>query len=283
VNRAPWPAPAKLNLFLHVLGRREDGYHELQTAFQFLDICDELEFTRRADDEIVLVTDYDGVPAEQDLVLRAARMLRARAGAAPGVEIRVNKCLPLGGGLGGGSSDAATTLMALNRFWALELSLEELAGMGLRLGADVPVFVRGEAAWAEGVGEKLRPIRPPEDWYLVVVPRCRVVTADVFQATDLTRNTPAITIRDFLAGAGRNDCEKVVRQRYPAVAEALDWLGQRHGARLTGTGACVFSRFDSRARAAEAAAALPASWQHFLARGRNRSPLAERLAMENGW
>jgi 4-diphosphocytidyl-2-C-methyl-D-erythritol kinase len=280
MNMGSWLAPAKINLFLHVVGRREDGYHLLQTAFQFLDIADELEFSLRDDEQISREASYDNVPEHSDLVVRAAKILREHADTPFGVDIRIHKHLPMGGGLGGGSSDAATTLVALNQILGLGLGVDELAGIGLKLGADVPVFVRCQASWAEGVGEKLTAIEPPEDWYLLVVPGCQVATADIFNSDDLTRNTPAITIRDFLAGAGHNDCEKVVRQYYPEVAEVLDWLGQRYETRMTGTGACVFSRFATEELAKEAATSLPSQWQGFVTQGKNRSPLAEMMDLE---
>jgi len=198
----------------------------------------------------------------------------------PGVDIQVHKCLPIGGGLGGGSSDAATTLQALNQLWGLGLGIDELAAIGLKLGADVPVFVRGESAWAEGVGEQLRPIGLPEDWFLVIHPGCHVATEAVFNAPDLTRNTPAITMCDFLHGLGGNDCELVVRNGYPEVDEALDWLADRADAKMTGTGACLFAGFPDKARATAVLADLPSKWRGFVARGRNRSPLLARLAQE---
>lgn len=280
MSSASWPAPAKINLFLHVLGRREDGYHLLQTAFQFLDIADELEFSLRDDEVVTRQASYSNVPEEADLVVRAALMLREYTKTCFGVDISINKLLPMGGGLGGGSSDAATTLVALNSMAGLNLSVDELAEIGLKLGADVPVFVRGHAAWAEGVGEKLTLIEPAEDCYLLVMPDCQVATAEVFASDDLTRNTPAITIRDFLVGASHNDCEEVVRQQYPEVAEVLDWLGQRYETRMTGTGACVFARFTNQELAEEAARSLPDSWQSIVTKGLNRSPLTERLSRE---
>jgi len=278
VSDRPWPAPAKINLFLHVIGRRDDGYHLLQTAFQFLDYGDVLEFEPRADGSIVRVANYDGVPEERDLVVRAARALRSAAGASPGAAIRITKQLPFGGGLGGGSSDAATTLVALNHLWGLGLATDELAGIGLELGADVPVFVRGRAAWAEGVGEQLTPVEVPEDWLLVVHPGVAVATSEVFKHPDLTRNTPAITIRAFLAGAGTNTCEVLVRKLHPEVAAAIDWLRERGDARMSGTGSCVFLRCQSEGEARAALAELPRRWHGFVSRGRNRSPLLERLA-----
>jgi 4-diphosphocytidyl-2-C-methyl-D-erythritol kinase len=274
----PWPAPAKLNLFLHVLGRRPDGYHELQTAFQFVDLCDELRFEPRADGRILRISGAVEVPAESDLVVRAADELRRVTGHSGGVSIAVEKRIPLQGGLGGGSSDAATTLVALNRLWRSGLVPAEIARIGLSLGADVPVFVHGLAAFAEGVGERLTPIEPPETDYVIVHPGVGVGTAEVFQASELTRNSAAITIRAFLQGGGRNDCEAVVRSRFPAVAQALDWLGQFGRARMTGTGACVFVAVESRARAEEICRTIPPGWRGFACRGRNRSPLLERAA-----
>lgn len=272
-----WPAPAKINLFLHVVGRRADGYHLLQTVFQFLDYCDTLEISPRQDERIVRHADYPAVEPEKDLVVRAARALRLLApGPVPGVDIRVHKRIPMGGGLGGGSSDAATTLAALNCFWKLRIDPGEMARIGLTLGADVPVFVGGRAAWAEGVGERLQPLEVPQDWFVVVHPGCHVETAAIFNHPDLTRKTPEITIRDFLDGAGSNDCEPVARALYPELGAALDWL-RRHGdARMTGTGACLFLRVPSESRARAVLAQLPPPWTGFVARGLNRSPLLDR-------
>lgn len=278
---APWPAPAKLNLMLHVVGRRPDGYHELQTVFQFLDRCDLLEFSPRSDGRILRRTMLPGVAPEADLVVRAARLLQEATGCYQGVEITLHKRLPLGGGLGGGSSDAATTLVALNRLWGTALCEDELAGLGVRLGADVAVFVRGHTAWAEGVGERLVAVALVEPWYLVLVPNCQVSTAAVFKDPELTRNSPPIKISDFLAGGGRNDCEPVVRSRFPAVAEALDWLQRFRPARMTGTGSCVFAAFDTEDAASRLLSQVPAGLAAFVARGLNRSPLLERLAAED--
>ncbi|MFZ5620263.1 MAG: 4-(cytidine 5'-diphospho)-2-C-methyl-D-erythritol kinase [Pseudomonadota bacterium] len=272
-----WPAPAKLNLFLHVTGRRPDGYHTLQTVFQFLDIADGIGLRVEPGGGVQLATPLPGVPAERDLTVRAARLLQAEAGTGLGATITVDKRLPLGGGLGGGSSDAATVLVVLNRLWDIGFSIDRLAELGLRLGADVPVFVRGQAAWAEGVGERLTPVTLPEPWYLVVVPDVTVSTAEIFSAPELTRQTPPITIADFLSGAGGNDCEPVVRRRHPEVGRALDWLNRFAPARLTGTGACVFAPFADRDIAQQALAQLPAGWRALIARGRNRSPLHEAL------
>ncbi len=272
-----WPAPAKLNLMLRVVGRRPDGYHELQTVFQFVDRADLLQFKTRDDGVIRRLNEVPGLPQEQDLVVRAARMLRERGGCRAGADIRVDKRLPMGGGLGGGSSDAATTLVALNRLWGLELSGDELAALGLELGADVPVFVRGAAAWGEGVGERLQPVELPRPWYLVLVPDCHVRTADVFAAPELTRDAPHITISDFLAGAQGNACVPVVRRRYAQVARALDWLDGVAQGRLTGTGSCVFAQFDDEKRARDLARLASAEYNAFVARGMNRSPLLARI------
>lgn len=275
----PWPAPAKLNLFLHILGRRPDGYHELQTAFQFVDLCDEISFEPRHDGQIVRLEGPFEVPVFEDLVMRAAqRLQREQKLARPsGVGIHVRKRIPLDSGLGGGSSDAATTLVALNALWGLGLSVERLADMGLELGADVPVFVRGRAAWAEGVGERLTPLELPEMAFIVIRPNCAVSTREILQAPELTRNSAPITIRAFLETDGRNDCEPVVRTRFPQVAAALDWLGRYAPARLTGTGSCVFAPVHDFERARRLMQELPAGWQGFLVQGRNRSPLLERL------
>ncbi len=278
-----WPAPGKLNLFLHVVGRRADGYHLLQTAFQFIDLCDQLRFWRRPPGVIERLTDLPGVPAEQDLCVRAARLLATDVSRdRPGVAIEVQKQLPMQGGVGGGSSDAATVLVAVNQLWGLGKSLDELARLGLALGADVPVFVRGHAAWGEGVGEQLTPFDPPEPVFVLVRPDATVSTAEVFKAPELTRDSPAIKIRDFLLTGGRNDCEPVVRRRFPAVAEALDWLGQFAPARLTGTGSCIFAALPDAGRAREVLEQLPRRWTGYVVRGLNRSPLAARLQLEQG-
>jgi 4-diphosphocytidyl-2-C-methyl-D-erythritol kinase len=273
-----WPAPAKLNLFLHVTGRRASGYHELQTLFQFLDRCDSLWFEVLPGSAMRLEGGAPAVPPERDLIVRAARALASRAGRRVGARIRIDKRLPLGGGLGGGSSDAATTLVALNCLWGLELGDDALMDLGLGLGADVPVFVRGEAAWAEGVGERLTPVAGLEEpWYLVLQPAVSVSTAEIFSDHRLTRNTPRITIPDFLSGAGANHLEAVVVRRYPEVGKALEWLSMHAPARMTGSGACVFAPFADRSRAEAVLRQLPAPWSGFVARGRNRSPLLDRV------
>jgi len=273
-----WPAPAKLNLFLHVTGRRPDGYHTLQTLFQFLDVADELRFDLTRDGRIVRARELAGVPEERDLCVRAARLLQAESGITQGAVIHLDKRLPLGGGLGGGSSDAATTLLALNELWGCSLTLEALAALGLALGADVPVFVHGHAAWAEGVGEILTPADPPERWVVVLAPPPAVSTAQVFttfdREHDLTPYSPAITIRDFYAGQGRNDLEPVVRRLYPEVDNALKWLGNYGDARMTGSGACVFLPVLDAAAGQEILAECPAALADgFVARGRNVHPL----------
>lgn len=271
--RGPWPAPAKLNLFLHVVGRRDDGYHELQTVFQFLTLVDRLYFETRPDGEIRRHGGMPAVAAPDDLCVRAAGLLMAHAEISQGVDIYIEKNIPAGGGLGGGSSDAATTLWALSRLWGLGLEAAELAGLGLQLGADVPVFIHGQAAWAEGVGEILTPVDLPEPWFLVLNPDVSVSTAAVFSDTELTRDTPRMTIRAFLSGGGRNDCEAVVRRRFPEVAAALDWLNRYSPARMTGTGGCVFAAFATESEALEVAGQVPGEWTAFVARGQNQSPL----------
>jgi 4-diphosphocytidyl-2-C-methyl-D-erythritol kinase len=272
-----WPAPAKLNLFLHVTGRRADGYHELQTLFQLIDLYDTLTIGVREDGQIERPTGAAGVAAESDLSLRAARALKEATGTPYGASISVHKRIPLGGGLGGGSSDAATTLLALNELWECGLPLEELARLALPLGADVPVFVHGSSAWAEGVGERLTPVSLPERWYVVIYPGVGVSTREVFQSPELTRNSPLITIRAFFESGGSNDCEPVVRALSPEVAEVLQWLTGRAAARLTGTGSCVFSACTSAADAERLAAQVPDRWMSFVARGLSSSPVHRQL------
>ncbi len=274
------PAPAKLNRMLHITGRREDGYHELQTLFQFLDHGDTLHFKRRDDDNVHLASTLAGVADDDNLVLRAARMLQADTGCGLGADIHLDKRLPLGGGLGGGSSDAATTLVALNRLWNLELDLDHLATLGLRLGADVPVFVQGHAAWAEGIGERLTPVALDTPWFLVLHPGIEVSTPQVFGAPQLTRNTPPISMARALQegpGTWRNDCEATVRRLYPAVDEAFEWLCAFAPPLLTGTGACLFCSLKDEADARKILAQVQEGWQAFVARGRNVSPLHQAL------
>ncbi len=268
-----FPAPGKLNLFLHVLGRRGDGYHEIETAFQFIDLADTLRFRRREDGRIRLLYRLPGVPREQDLVYRAACLLKGASATPWGADILLEKRLPMGAGLGGGSSDAATTLLALNALWGLGWEREALARLGLALGADVPVFVMGQAAFAQGVGERLTPLELPEPWYGLIIPPCRVSTAEVFADPALTRNTPPIKIQGFQVGMGRNDCQGVVCRRYPQVGEALAWLSRYTEARMTGTGSAVFGAFESRQQAQQVMARCP--WQGYVVKGLNRSPLAQ--------
>ncbi len=272
-----WPAPAKLNLFLHIVGRREDGYHLLQTVFQFLDFCDTLNFNIRDDGKITRMNDISGVKAEDDLIVRAARALQNYSQGQLGVDIGIKKQIPMQGGLGGGSSDAATSLVALNQLWNLDLSIEELSVIGVKLGADVPVFINGTAAFAEGVGEKLSPVEPAEQYYLVVRPDCEIATEEIFNASDLTRNTPPITIRAFLAGAGHNDCQTVAVKQYPEVGQVIDWLGEFANPRMTGTGSCVFAAFASEHEAKSVQERLPERWLGIVSQGKNRSALCERL------
>jgi len=268
-----FPAPAKLNLFLHVVGRRQDGYHLLQTAFRFIDYGDELSFAVRADGEIRHTNPLPGVAPENDLSVRAARALQEEAGCRQGADIGIVKRLPMGGGLGGGSSDAATTLIALNRLWGTRLPRARLQQLALKLGADVPVFVFGRNAFAEGIGEQLSVLSLPPAWYLILVPELAVSTTEIFSAVELTRNTNAITIAAFSVGQGRNDLEPVVCRRYPLVARHLEWLYRYGDARMTGSGACVFCAFENEDQARRALSELPAGMHGFVARGLDRHPL----------
>lgn len=273
-----WPAPAKLNLFLHVLGRRDDGYHRLQTLFQFLDHGDEIGLSLRGDGRIERLTGPEDLPPDGDLSVRAARLLQRESGSRLGVNISLCKRTPSGAGLGGGSSDAATVLVALNRLWGCGLATDRLAELGLRLGADVPVFVRGQAAWAEGVGEQLTAVELPEPWYAVLVPPVHVATASVFGAPGLRRDSPPIRFEDYLREGGRNDCQPVTVAGFPEVGTALDWLTERGlTARMSGTGAAVFAACADQTEARRTVAAAPGRWRAFTARGRNRSPLLDHL------
>jgi 4-diphosphocytidyl-2-C-methyl-D-erythritol kinase len=273
-----WPAPAKLNLFLHLVGRRDDGYHLLQTVFQLLDWGDEVRLRVRDDGAIRRVDPLRGVADEADLGVRAARALKDVSGCGLGADIAIEKRVPIGGGLGGGSSDAATVLVALNALWNTGLDEDALAAIGARLGADVPVFVRGRSAWAEGIGEILAPLALPERWYLVVDPGVSVPTRELFQVPELTRNSPQLTIPLFVSGAPTgNAFLPVVRGRFPAVAAALDWLQRFGEARLSGSGGCVFAAFPSREAGAAALAEIPGGMRAWLARGVDESPLRQRL------
>lgn len=271
-------APAKLNLFLHITGRRADGYHQLQTLFQLLDYGDLLTFALREDSTITLTPDIPNVAFEDNLIARAARLLQKHAQLPAGVDIQLEKRLPMGGGIGGGSSDAATTLVALNYLWQCKQTRAQLHALGLQLGADVPVFVGAQTAWAEGVGEQLQPIELAQVWYLVLHPKCAVSTAQIFSHKDLTRDTPNITVAAFLEQGGRNDCQNLVRKLYPPVDQALSWLGQfTNNARMTGTGASVFAAFDTEAEAQHVLAQAPKNLPGFVARGMQQSSLYSLL------
>lgn len=277
-----WPAPAKLNLFLHVVGRRADGYHLLQTVFRFIDRCDTLHFAPRADGDIVLATPIPGVAPETDLTVRAARRLQQATGCRQGATIRLDKRLPMGGGLGGGSSDAATVLLALNHLWATGLDRPALEHLGLALGADVPVFVHGRNTFAEGVGESFTDVDLPPASYLVLQPTVHVPTAAIFGAPELPRDTAAIAPGDWRPGCGHNDLETVAAARFPAVAAALAWLRRQvPGAMMTGSGACVFAPLPSRAAADALLACLPAGIAGWVADGLAAHPLAK--ISEKGW
>ncbi|MBC3229961.1 4-(cytidine 5'-diphospho)-2-C-methyl-D-erythritol kinase [Serratia fonticola] len=274
-----WPSPAKLNLFLYITGRRADGYHQLQTLFQFLDYGDTLTIVPRQDDQILLLTPVEGVPDEQNLIVRAARLLQQHctthsiATLPRGADISIDKRLPMGGGLGGGSSNAATVLVALNELWQCGLSDDQLADMGLTLGADVPVFVRGHAAFAEGIGEQLQPANPAEKWYLVAHPGVSIPTPVIFADAELKRDTPVRPLNALLQAPYANDCEPIARKRFREVEQLLSWLLQYAPSRLTGTGACVFAEFDSEPAALQVLNQAPAWLRGFVARGVNVSPL----------
>ncbi len=271
------PAPAKINHFLHITGRRADGYHLLQTAFQFLDYSDQIQLQLRADDLVQRCGQNAGIPAEEDLVVRAAELLQQHTACLAGVNITVNKKLPIGGGLGGGSSDAATTLLGLNCLWNCGLELDELAQLGLRLGADVPVFIRGHAAWAEGVGEQLEFINLPENWYLILHPNVHVSTAEIFANEGLTRHCQRIKIATSFNSQTRNVFEPVVRKMFPEVNYAYNWLSGHAVTKMTGSGACLFAEFESEERARKVLNLLPEQWFGFVARSVSVSPLHKKL------
>lgn len=273
MNLPTYPAPAKLNLFLHVVGQRPDGYHLLQTVFRFIDYGDSLSFAVRDDGQILRLNSLPGLEPERDLTVRAARLLQQASGCRLGVDIALEKRLPMGGGLGGGSSDAATVLLALNRLWNLNLSRIELQELGLRLGADVPVFLFGEGAFAEGIGEKLQPVALPAAWYVVLVPPVAVSTPEIFASRELTRDTKPIKMSDFSTGCGSNDLEPVVCRKYPQVAEYLAWLRGFGDARMTGSGACVFAGFSDEEEARRVFSLKPAKMAGFVAKGLDRHPL----------
>jgi 4-diphosphocytidyl-2-C-methyl-D-erythritol kinase len=271
------PCPAKLNLFLHITGRRLDGYHNLQTLFQLLDYGDELELSINPSGRIQLTPEFPAIPLEQNLVYRAAALLQKNTGCRMGADLHLTKRLPMGGGIGGGSSDAATTLVGLNHLWRTGLDEDALAELGRQLGADVPVFVRGKTAWAEGVGEQLTPMKLESKWYLVLAPDCAVSTREIFASEGLTRDSIGITVRAFLEEGGKNDCQKVVEKLFPQVKDAVDWLDRFGPAQMTGTGACVFAPFATEAEARGVFAKRPAQLNGFVARGVNESPLHQRL------
>ncbi len=267
-------SPAKLNLFLHITGRRADGYHELQTLFQLLDWGDRMVFEADHSGAVTLTAPGMDIPTGDNLVWRAAQLLQRGD---RGVQITLDKRIPEGGGLGGGSSNAATTLLALNHLWQLGMEVAELQSLGARLGADVPVFVGGRTAWAEGIGERLTPVDLPRDWYLILAPPCHVSTREIFSHRELTRNSAPIKIAAFFAGASRNDCQELVRRLYPEVDKALKFLEKFGEARLTGTGACAFTRFGTRVEAENAGQRAPPAWTRIVAQGINHSPVLAAL------
>lgn len=277
-NKTVWPSPAKLNLFLYITGQRENGYHDLQTLFQFIDYGDTLTIETNETGHIRIEPKIEGLPEQQNLIWQAAKSLQQHSSSNLGANIYLDKRLPMGGGIGGGSSNAATALVALNVLWGINLPKEELAQLGLKLGADVPVFVQGFAAFAEGVGEKLQPVQVEEKVYLVVRPNVSISTADIFNHPDLTRDTPKRPVSTLLSTQYVNDCEKIVRMLYPEVDQQLSWLLQYAPSRLTGTGSCVFAEFSSKKEAESVLEQLPDTVSAFVARGRNISPLKETLA-----
>ncbi|MDK1023206.1 MAG: 4-(cytidine 5'-diphospho)-2-C-methyl-D-erythritol kinase [Gammaproteobacteria bacterium] len=283
------PAPGKLNLFLHIIGRRPDGFHELQTLFQMVEFADEIRFESTPDSRVTVKGDFADTPPENNLIYKAAMSLRKAADIGCGAIIQVNKKLPIGGGMGGGSSNAATTLIGLNLLWDTNLQDDDMMHIGLQLGADVPLFIAGKTAWGEGAGERLTPLQMPEKWFLVVVPDCHVSTTAIFQNQQLTRDTSPIKIARFLehddlySGQAsdlilRNDCEPVVRELYPEIDAALNWLSQWGPARMTGTGASVFSVFHDEDDANRVLAQLPRDWVGIVTRGVNISPLRQAEA-----
>ena len=276
-NTLTLPAPAKLNLMLHITGRRADGYHNLQTVFQLLDRGDTLSFTLRTDGVLTLSPYIKGVSFENNLIVRAARLLQKAGKCELGANIVLDKQLPMGGGIGGGSSNAATSLVGLNHLWQCGLNEDQLAELGHQLGADVPVFVRGHSAWAEGVGERLHPLQLPERWFLILTPACHVSTAEIFCHKRLTRDTPIIKVAAFFEGDSQNDCQPLVREIYPEVDFALTWLSQYSDSRMTGTGASVFASFDSEAAAQAVLDKIPDQLSGFVAKGVNLSPLQQLI------
>jgi len=281
-----FPSPAKLNLFLHITGKRDDGYHNLQSIFQFLDHGDTISISPNSSGEITLLTPVTGVSKEDNLIYKAAKLIAYYVDESLGAEIKVDKKLPMGGGLGGGSSNAATTLLALNALWQANLSIDKLAELGLSLGADVPVFVRGNAAFAEGVGELLTPVEPTEYWYLVTKPNVSISTASVFQSPDLPRNSTPIQLQDIDMSETiieqHNDCQTMVIKHYPEVAKLLSWLVEYAPSQMTGTGACIFSRFNSEKEARNIQSQLADNIESFVAKGLNKSPVFEAIEKLKG-
>jgi 4-diphosphocytidyl-2-C-methyl-D-erythritol kinase len=272
-------SPAKINLMLNIIGRRNDGYHLLETVFQFIDLCDDLQFTVNDEAVVRRLPGNSPVAAADDILLRAAMLLQSRFQVGMGANISIDKRIPIGGGLGGGSSNAATCLLALNQLWGLGQSLDQLSEIGIELGADVPVFVRGRAAWGTGIGEVLEPIELNESVYLVIDPRIEVSSAQIFGAQELTRNNDPLTIRAFLRGSGSNVCEPVVRKLYPQVGEVIDWLSQYAAARMSGTGACVFAAVDSHEQAEAVKSRVPKQWTAYVTRAMNRNPVHQQLGL----
>jgi 4-diphosphocytidyl-2-C-methyl-D-erythritol kinase len=270
-------SPAKLNLMLQITGRRDDGYHLLQTVFQFIDLTDRMEIVTTADGSISRDPGHSLISETEDISIHAAKVLQERFKVSQGARISIEKRIPVGGGLGGGSSNAATTLLALNQLWGLDLELSELATIGLKLGADVPVFVMGEAAWATGTGEQLTPISLREPWYVVIDPGVLVSTAEIFEAKELTRDCDAITIRAFLRGSGTNVCEKVACRLYPEIQQAIDWLSQYGAAKMSGTGGCIFAAFDSLEQAEGVKSRAVEYWESFVVKAMNRNPVLEQV------
>jgi 4-diphosphocytidyl-2-C-methyl-D-erythritol kinase len=269
-------SPAKLNLMLHITGQRDDGYHLLQTVFQFIDLYDLLTFEVTQDGSITRSGSRTSVDEADDIILLAAKLLQSKYPVSLGLRYSIEKHIPIGGGLGGGSSNAATTLMVLNKLWGLNLDSSELAILGLELGADVPVFIEGKSAWASGIGEDLTPVDLPKPWYVVIYPQIFVSTVEIFASEQLTRNCDPITIRAFLAGGGRNVCESVACQLYPDIQNAIDWLNQYSIAKMTGTGACIFASFDSLEQAESVTSLAPKHWSAFVVKAMNTNPILEQ-------
>jgi 4-diphosphocytidyl-2-C-methyl-D-erythritol kinase len=278
-SRLIFESPGKLNLMLHITGRRDDGYHLLQTVFQFIELYDYLTFEITKDGLITRSGSQTPVNEADDIILLAAKLLQSKYQISLGLRYSIEKHIPIGGGLGGGSSNAATTLMVLNKLWKLNLELSELATLGLQLGADVPVFIEGKSAWANGIGEELTPVDLPKPWFVVIYPQLFVSTAEIFASEQLTRNCDPITIRAFLAGQGCNVCEPVACQLYPDIQKVIDWLSQYSKARMTGTGACVFASFDSLEQAESVRSLAPEYWSAFVVKAMNQNPVIEQCEL----